>query len=413
MSGTIILRNVRPLGASSSDLLIEAGRFAGEAKAGEVAGAQVIDGAGLLMLPGLVEAHTHLDKNLIGMPWYRNEIGPRRTDRIEADRREKKRLGIDPARQSARQVMQTLALGSTAIRSHVDVDTEIGTANIEGVMATREKLRDLVDIQIVAFPQSGMLVRPGTVELMEEALRMGADVVGGIDPSSIDRNPVAHLDTIFAMAERFAKPLDIHLHEPGELGAFALELIVERTRALGLEGRVLVSHAYCLGMPDQAALDALVDALAKARIAVMTAGPSGRPAPAVKRLREAGVVICGGSDGPRGTWEPYGTGDMLQRATMIGQRNGFTRDADLELVLDICTAQGAQALGLTGYGIAPGCFADLVLVDCETVAEAVAAPPQKRLVMKRGRVVARDGDVVVPLPCAGAIFPPPSHWRRS
>jgi len=76
MSGTIILRNVRPLGASSSDLLIEAGRFAGEAKAGEVAGAQVIDGAGLLMLPGLVEAHTHLDKNLIGMPWYRNEIGP-------------------------------------------------------------------------------------------------------------------------------------------------------------------------------------------------------------------------------------------------------------------------------------------------------------------------------------------------
>jgi cytosine/adenosine deaminase-related metal-dependent hydrolase len=329
------------------------------------------------------------------MKWYRNEIGPRRSDRIEADRREKKRLGIDPARQSARQVIQTLALGTTVIRSHVDVDTEIGVANIEGVMATREKLCGLVDIQIVAFPQSGMLVRPGTVDLMKEALRMGADVVGGIDPASIERDPSAHLDIVFAMAERFGKPLDIHLHEPSELGAFCLELIIERTKALGLEGRVMVSHAYCLGALEQAAHDTLVAALAKARIAVMTAGPSGRPAPDVKRLREAGVVICGGSDGPRGTWEPYGTGDMLLRATMIGQRNGFTRDADLDLALDTCTRQGAAALGLKDYGIEPGCFADLVLVDCETVAEAVAAPPVRRLVMKRGRVVARDGNVVV------------------
>jgi cytosine/adenosine deaminase-related metal-dependent hydrolase len=399
MPDRIILRNVRPLGGEPTDLLIEAGRFAEGAKTGEaLAGAEVIDGGGLLLLPGLVEAHTHLDKNLIGMPWYRNEIGPRRADRIEADRREKKRLGIDPARQSARQVIQTLALGSTAIRSHVDVDTEIGTANIEGVMATRETMRDVVDIQIVAFPQSGMLVRPGTVELMEEALRIGADIVGGIDPASIDRDPRAHLDAIFGMAERFGKPLDIHLHEPGELGAFCLELIIERTTALGLEGRVLVSHAYCLGMLNEAAHDRLVAQLAKARIAVMTAGPAGRPAPSVQRLRDAGVVICGGSDGPRGTWEPYGTGDMLQRATMIGQRNGFTRDADLELALETCTTQGAAALGLAGYGLVPGCYADFVLVDCETVAEAVAAPPLRRLVMKRGRVVARDG--------AAAIKPP-------
>jgi cytosine/adenosine deaminase-related metal-dependent hydrolase len=89
---------------------------------------------------------------------------------------------------------------------------------------------------------------------------------------------------------------------------------------------------------------------------------------------------------------------MLQRATMIGQRNGFTRDADLDLALDTCTSQGAKALGLASYGIEPGSFADLVLVDCETVAEAVAAPPPRRLVMKRGRVVARDGAVTVPVP---------------
>ena len=353
-----------------------------------------IDGGGLLMLPGLVEAHTHLDKNLIGMPWYRNEIGPRRIDRIEADRREKKRLGIDPKRQSARQIRQTLALGVTAIRSHVDVDTEIGTANIAGVLETRAALGDVANVQIVAFPQSGMLVRPGTLALMEEALRIGADVVGGIDPASIDRDPRAHLDAIFDLADRFGKPIDIHLHEPGELGAFCLELLIERTRSLGLQGRVLVSHAYCLGMLERAVHDALVGALAEAGIAVMTAGPPGRPAPSVKLLHGAGVTVCGGSDGPRGTWEPYGTGDMLQRATMIGQRNGFTRDEDLELALQTCTTLGAKAIGLADYGLAPGCLADLVLVDAETVAEAVAAPPVRKLVMKRGRVVARDGVLV-------------------
>ena len=242
MTATIILRNVRPLGGVPTDLVIRDGRFAplDPERDGAI---ESIDGQGLLAIPGLVEAHTHLDKNLIGMAWYRNEIGPRRIDRIEADRREKQRLGIDPRRQSARQVMQTLGLGTTVIRSHVDVDTEIGTANVAGVLATREAMRESVDIQIVAFPQSGMLIRPGTVALMEEALRMGADIVGGIDPAGIDRDPRAHLDTIFGLAERFGKPIDIHLHEPGELGAFCLELIIERTRALGMEGRVLVSHA--------------------------------------------------------------------------------------------------------------------------------------------------------------------------
>ncbi|PMX74218.1 cytosine deaminase, partial [Pseudomonas sp. GW456-12-1-14-LB2] len=91
----------------------------------------------------------------------------------------------------------------------------IGIANIEGVLETREAMRDLVDVQIVAFPQSGMLPRVGTLELMDAALSAGADIVGGIDPASIERDPVRHLDAIFALAERHAKPIDIHLHEPG------------------------------------------------------------------------------------------------------------------------------------------------------------------------------------------------------
>lgn len=112
------------------------------------------------------------------------------------------------------------------IRSHVDVDTEIGLANIEGVLETREALHDLVDVQVVAFPQSGMLPRAGTLDLMAAAMRAGADIVGGIDPVTIERDPLRHLDAIFALADRYAKSIDIHLHE---LGAFYLELVIERT----------------------------------------------------------------------------------------------------------------------------------------------------------------------------------------
>jgi cytosine/creatinine deaminase len=389
---SLMIRNVRPLGGAPTDLVIADGRFV-DGGPGSAQG-PAIDGEGMLALPGLVEAHTHLDKNLIGLPWYRNETGPGRAERIETCRREKTRLGIDPARQSARQVLQTLALGTTHIRSHVDVDTEIGIANVEGVLATRERFRDIVDIEIVAFPQSGMLVRPGTAALMEAALRAGADIVGGIDPGSIDRDPKGHLDAIFAMADRFARPLDIHLHEPGELGAFCLDLIVERTRALGLDGRVLVSHAYCLGALDAARLDPLLSALAQAKIAILTCAPAGH-APALKRLLEAGVVVCAGSDGIRGTWEPWGKGDMLERAARLAQRNGLTRDCDIGLAFEACTSGSARALGLADYGLSPGCKGDLVLVEAETLAEAVAGQPPRRLVVKGGRIVARDGAPVI------------------
>ena len=388
MAAELLVRNVRPQGGALTDLHICGGRFA----AGPPPpGIPTLDGDGRIALPGLVEAHTHLDKSLLGLPWYRNEVGPRLLDKIENERRVRATLPIDPRRQSELQARQSVGHGSTFIRSHVDVDTECGVSGIEGVIATREALAGIVDIDLVAFPQSGLLVRPGTLDLLEQALRLGAETVGGLDPCAIDRDPKGHLDAVFGLAERFGRGVDIHLHEPGEMGAFSMELIVERTRALGMAGRVVISHAFCLGMPDAAVVDPLIAALADAGIAVMTTGPASRPAPPVKRLVEAGVVVCAGSDGIRDTWGPYGNADMLERAMFVGLRNNLRRDDELALALDVVTAGGAQALGIEGYGLAPGCIGDLVLVAAETVAEAVAQRPGGRTVVKRGRVVARDG----------------------
>jgi cytosine/creatinine deaminase len=391
MTGSLLIQNVRPYGAANTDVLIRDGRITGIGDDLSADGIPVLDGAGQLALPGLVEAHTHLDKSLLGKPWYRNEVGPRLIDKIDNERVVRKTLPIEPQQQSERQALLALSHGSTFIRSHVDVDTECGVAGIEGVLATREKLADLVTIDLVAFPQSGMLVRPGTVELMEQALRLGAETVGGLDPCAIDRDPKGHLDTIFGMAERFGRGVDIHLHEPGEMGVFSMELIIERTKALGMAGRVIVSHAFCLGMPDPALVDPLVAAIAEAGIAIMTTASASRPVPAVKQLIRAGVVICAGSDGIRDTWGPYGNGDMLERAMFVGLRNNLRRDDDLRMALDIVTTEAAKALGLPDYGLAPGCGGDVVLVPAETVAEAVAQHPGLRTVVKRGRIVAKGG----------------------
>lgn len=392
MTASLLLRNIRPYAGAPTDMLIENGKITKIAPNLTVPpGITLEDGRGEIVLPGLVEAHTHLDKSLWGQPWYVNEVGPKLLNKIDNERMNKRRLDIDPARQSARQSIQSSLMGSTHIRSHVDVDTEHGLWGIEGVMRTRDEYRDIVDIELVAFPQSGLLRRPGTLELMDEALRLGAEIVGGLDPCTIDRDPKGHLDAIFELCQRHGKPLDIHLHEPGEVGAFSLDLIIERTRSLGMNGKVTVSHAFCLGTPDPALIDPLIAQLAELDIAIMTTAPASRPAPPVKKLLAAGIRVCSGSDGIRDTWGPYGNADMLERAMFVGLRNNFRRDDELRLALDVCTTEGAKVMEIDGYGLSEGCAADLIVLPGETVAEAIVTRSPKRRVIKHGRIVARDG----------------------
>lgn len=391
MTASLLLKNVRPYAGPAVDMLIENGRITRIAAGIEApAGVTVEDGRAEIVIPGLVEAHTHLDKSLWGLPWYTNEVGPKLLDKIDNERENKKRLNIDPARQSARQSIQSSLMGSTHIRSHVDVDTEHGLWGVEGVMATRDGYRDIIDIELVAFPQSGLLRRPGTLELMDQAMKAGCEVVGGLDPCAIDRDPKGHLDAVFALCQTYGKPLDIHLHEPGEMGLFSTDLIIERTRALGMAGKVTISHAFSLGA-DPALVDPVIEQLAELDIAIMTTGPASRPAPPMKKLLAAGVRVCSGSDGIRDTWGPYGNADMLERAMFVGLRNNLRRDDELRLALDVCTSEGARVMEVEGYGVSEGCVADLVILPGETVAEAIVTRSPKRRVVKRGKIVARDG----------------------
>ncbi|HEY1328532.1 MAG TPA: amidohydrolase family protein [Casimicrobiaceae bacterium] len=397
MTYDLLLRSVRVWGGGVADVAIGAGRIAALREPGsDLAANQIVDASGALALPGLVDAHAHLDKTLWGMPWHSHGAGPTVLDRIENERRVLRELGSSPARQSARLVRHMIARGTTHVRTHVDVGPEMGLAHLRGVMATRETYREWIDMQIVAFPQTGVMREPGTVELLDAAIGEGADLLGGLDPAGIDGDAAGQLDALFAIAARRGCGIDIHLHERGEQGARTVDMVCERTGALGLAGRVAISHAFCLGMLEPQRLERLIERLRRLDIAIMTHAPSGyTPFPPVRLLASRGVRLFTGSDGVRDAWAPLNTGDMLERAYLIAYNSGFRDDAGIELALRMATFGGARELGARNYGLDVGSTADLVLVDADNAAEAVCAHPPRRLVIKRGRVVARDGRIAM------------------
>lgn len=394
MSSNLLIRGGRPNGGAVADILIQSGKITQIGDTVVAPADTVIESVdGMLVFPGLVEAHTHLDKTLWGMQWHENTVGPSLQDKIDHERLARKSWGIDPALQSARQVELSVSQGTTHILSHVDIDTENGLSCLEGVLQTKEKYQGIVDIQLAAFPQSGLMLRPGTAQLMDAAMALGCDWVGGLDPYSIDRDPKGHLDTIFGLAQKYARPIDIHLHEPEEMGAQTLSLIFERTKALGMASKVTISHAFCLGSERGHIVNPLIDQILELDIAIVTTGPIGWSSPPIKRLIDAGVRVGGGSDGVRDTWKHYGNADMLERAMFIGMRNRFTRDDEMSAALDICTHGGAAVMNIEqgSYGLEVGCDADLFVIEADNVSLAVAMHPPRKLVVKRGQVVGRDG----------------------
>lgn len=376
----MILEHLRPLGAAPVDVHVEGGRIARLVPSTR-------PGPADLLLPGLVEGHCHLDKTLWGLPWWVNEVGPSLMDRIENEKRVRRQIGMDAAREGRALAEAHLAAGTTRLRSHVDVDEESRLTHVEKLLGLREAMAGVMDIQLVAFPQSGILRTPGVREWLDEALRLGCDVVGGLDPSLMDRDPVRHLDAVFALAQAHAKPVDIHLHEPGELGAFAMELIAERTKALGMQGRVVISHGFALGDLAGARADSLMALLAEAGVCICTSVPPSRAVVPLKRARELGLRVFAGNDNIRDTWNPQNAPDMLARAAMVGLKYELRRDEDLRLALDTVTTEGATACGFAAYGLDVGCRADLVVMEAATVAEAVVTRRPPKLVVSGGTIV--------------------------
>lgn len=404
-STVTVLRDVRPWGGPAVDLTISDATITGiaphdrtthqSAASAPSSPVTVLDGRGLLALPGFVNAHAHVDKSWWGKPWVSYGGEATTQGRIAHERAHRDELGIPGTDVTLRVLRELLRHGTTAIRTHVDVDLGIGT---RGITVVREALADLggaVTAEIVAFPQDGVLRRPGVIDLLDQAAAAGAEHIGGLDPASIDRDPVGQLDALFEVAERRGVGIDLHLHDGGALGAFQIELLVERTLRSGLQGKVNVAHGFAVGELPASQQRDLVAAMGEAGVSMTTVAPVGAAPLPLALLAEHGVRVGLGTDGIRDLWSPYGTGDLLALTTRLAQQARLRYDEDLVGAARLATSDAASFVGRGLHDTVVGARADIVLVDAENVPDAVVRAPRRELVVAGGRVVVRDGEVLV------------------
>ncbi|MBD8043886.1 amidohydrolase family protein [Arthrobacter sp. Sa2BUA2] len=403
---TVFLRNVRPWGEAASDVTLEDGVIASvkpvraDTAAADQAptGAGVVEGNGRILLPSFSDVHVHLDSNRIGLPFRPHTGAPGVWGMMLNDRQNWRNAEASVADRATACLGAMIERGTTRVRTYVQVDVDAGLERFEGVLAAREAHRNRADVEVIAFPQAGLLREGGSAEVLEEALKLGADVVGGIDPCSLDRDPVKHLDIVFGLAEKYGVPVDIHLHEPDQLGLFSAQLILERTKALGMQGLVTISHGYGLADLPAGQLQELIDEFAALDISMATIAPAGQPLP-LQQLAAARVRVGLGQDGQRDYWSPYGNADMLDRTWQLAFTSRFRADELIEHCVAVATVGGAsvmnpQAPRLASVADRPGLNAgdpaELVLVEGDTVTAAVMDRLPGRTVLHSGQVVA-DG----------------------
>lgn len=410
----MLITNVRPWAGEAVDLEVREGRIsaihpAGTGGAEGAGNGGAVDGRNRIAIPAFTDVHVHLDSTRVGLPFREHTASPGVWNMMCNDRENWRDTPIPYRDVVSGTLERMIARGTTRVRSYAQIDVDCKLERFEAVMAAKERFAHAAKVEVMAFPQAGLLLEDGTVPLLEEALRTGATTIGGIDPCQLDRDPARHLDIVFGLAEKYGVDVDIHLHEPGHLGVFSAELIFERTRALGMEGRVSLSHAYDLANVHPDITSRLVDQMAELDIAWATVAPaSGGNQFDLARMTGAGIRVGLGEDGQRDYWSPYGNCDMLDRTWQLAFTHRLRKDRLIEHCAAIATIGGASIMDRTIQrltssddrpGLAPGDQADLVLVDGETVTSTVMDRGTDRTVIHNGRLVA-EGLTVLPVTAA-------------
>lgn len=400
----IVLRGVRidderPL----VDIGVESGRIVEIAETIEGRGDEEIEAGGRVGLPGFVEPHLHLEKAFL------HRRLPARTGTLEEAIRV---TGVLKAQQEREDVLErsrrvldmAVRNGTTLIRAHPDVDPIQGLIGVETAVELRKEYQDLLDLQIVAFPQEGILKAAGVDDLMEQALDMGADVVGGCPYNELSWDDTkAHIDKVFDLAARRGLPIDMHVDfaDDADDQRFAsARYIAEKTIATGYQGRVALGHVTSLGALAPEAAKPVIDLLQQAGIHIVTLPATdvylgGRKDEArprrgltpVRALHEAGVNVAYSSNNIRNAFTPFGKADPLQIGNLLAHLVQFGTPEQQAEILKMGTVNAARVVGVSDdYGLAVGKQADIVILDTLTVADALLDLPARSWVLKRGRV---------------------------
>jgi cytosine deaminase len=391
--------------ATTCDLALAGGRVADVSPAAMFGGDRVRAGgilraAGCAVVPAFVDAHVHLDKAFLLAAAEAQGLPPAADVRaaIAVVGALRPRIGAADVRRDAERALDRLVgQGVTAARAHVEIDPVVGLALVHLHRALAVEAGRRIDLELVAFPQRG-LEASGMVELMAAAMREGATVVGGCP--YVDVDPARHLDHVFTLAERHAAPVDLHLDFSDDAGRSLLGLVVERTHAHAMQGRVTIGHVTTLAaMPPDRQARAL-DALAAAGIALVVlpatdlylAGqgePGTRSVAPWERALDAGVRVAIGNNNLENPFAPFGNGNLLQAAWLAGLVRRTAAPARRRALLDAITHTPAAILGLAPHGPTAGAGAHLALLDTDQPADAVLRAPTVLATVRAGRLVHR------------------------
>ncbi len=364
---------------------------------------QEIDAEGRVALPGFVEPHLHLDKALLHrrMPARFGTLDEAiRVTGILKSKQEKEDV-LDRSRQVLDMAIKN---GTVVIRAHPDVDPIQGLIGVETALQLKDEYRDLLDLQIVAFPQEGWLKTSGVQELMEQALEMGADVVGGCPYNELSWDDTrSHIDKVFDLAQKRDLDVDMHVDfadDTTDQRFATTEYIARKTIQTGYQGRVALGHVTSLASLKPDILKPIIDLLREADIHIVTLPATDtylggrrdeinprRGLTPVRALHAGGVNVAYSSNNVRNAFTPFGKADPLQIGNLLAHLIQFGTPEHQADILKMSTSNAARAVGLSeDYGLAVGKQADLMILDTHVVADALLDLPARSWVLKRGRI---------------------------
>jgi cytosine deaminase len=411
----LVIRNATlPDGRQGVDLAIENGRIAAVAPALQAKGAREIDAAGKLVSPPFVDAHFHMDATLsYGLPRV-NQSGTL-LEGIALWGELKPQLTQEALVERALQYCDwAVARGLLAIRSHVDVCDDRLLA-VEALLEVKRRVAPYLDLQLVAFPQDGVLRSPGALDNLKRAIALGVDVVGGIP--HFERTMAEGAESVRILCEFAAEQglrVDMHCDESDDPLSRHIESLAFHTQRLGLHGRVAGSHLTSMHSMDNYYVSKLLPLMKEAGVAAIAnplinitlqgrhdTYPKRRGMTRVPEMLAHGIAVAFGHDCVLDPWYSLGSGDMLEVAHMglhVAQMTG--QDA-MRACFHAVTEAPAAILGLEGYGLLPGCHADLLLLDAGDPVEAIRLRAARLLVLRRGRIVAESPPALARLDLPG------------
>jgi cytosine/creatinine deaminase len=385
------------------DILIEDGRIKAVGPNLGAAAPQTIDAAGDLVVPAFVNLHLHADKSLLGEVMRPNVSGTL-PEAIEITNEFKRKYDPQEVAQRAGRVIETgVKNGTSFFRLFADVGTIGGLRAARGLLLAREKYKGYCDIQVVAFPQEGIARDPGAAELLDEAIKEGCEVVGGLPwYEYTDEEARQHIDICFDLAKRHDRDIHMLVDDTDDANSRSLEYLALKTMRERFHGRVAASHCGAMAGYNDAYAAKVIDMVASADITIsvnahinlvcsarLDREPRRRGIARVKELLARGVNVVSSQDDVDDPYYPFGKPDQLEVALMMAHTAQLTLPHELEQVLDMVTVNAARAARLSGYGLAPGNKADLVVLGAPSVREALRLQPPRRHVVKNGHEVAR------------------------